>query len=95
MIVNQSTVLNCPASGTPEPRLSWLRNGQAVQFEREPHLQLVGSGRQLRIVQAKLTDAGQYTCIAINEAGQAEKNYILDVQGKTKKNIHIEHCLGF
>ena len=39
-------------------------------------------GKELTITAAEIDDTGTYTCIAWNIAGEAEKNFELDVQGK-------------
>ena len=38
-------------------------------------------GRTLQILRAKESDGGQYTCIAINQAGESKKKVSLTVYG--------------
>ncbi len=40
---------------------------------------LVTGGRTLQILNAKEEDAGRYTCMATNEAGETLKNYEVKV----------------
>lgn len=39
-------------------------------------------GRTLQILNAKEEDAGRYTCVATNEAGESLKHYEVKVYGK-------------
>lgn len=39
-------------------------------------------GQMLTIQKAQESDAGLYTCVAANEAGSVEQNYLLDVWGR-------------
>lgn len=45
---------------------------------------LVTGGRTLQILNAKEEDAGRYTCVATNEAGETLKNYEVKVFGACK-----------
>lgn len=38
-------------------------------------------GRTLQIIRAKVSDGGEYTCIAINQAGEGKKKLSLTVYG--------------
>lgn len=39
-------------------------------------------GRSLRLMHAAVQDAGRYTCIVSNSAGEERKNFDLDILGK-------------
>ncbi|WAR30600.1 HMCN1-like protein [Mya arenaria] len=64
-------VLHCPATGVPPPRISWLKNGQPIDFASNPYYTMEADGKRLAISNADLSDAGLFTCIATNEAGKA------------------------
>lgn len=81
IIVNRTVLLECPVGGVPPPRVSWLRDGEAVR-EREG-LQLVAGGRHLEISRAGVRDTARYTCIATNEAGELRRNFDLEVLGES------------
>lgn len=52
----------------------------------------VTGGRTLQILNAKEEDAGRYTCVATNEAGETLKHYEVKVYGESpafEKNIRI------
>lgn len=44
--------------------------------------QLESGGKTLHITQARLEDAGKYTCVATNAAGEAQQHIRLSVHGK-------------
>lgn len=45
-------------------------------------IQIVDMGKTLRLLKAETTDAGSYSCKAINVAGNAERSFFLDVLGE-------------
>lgn len=44
-------------------------------------------GRTLQILNAKEEDAGRYTCVATNEAGETLKHYEVKVLGENPKSV--------
>uniref|UniRef100_A0A914V1R3 Ig-like domain-containing protein n=1 Tax=Plectus sambesii TaxID=2011161 RepID=A0A914V1R3_9BILA len=74
---NTSLSLECIATGTPPPQLSWKREGETIVSNE--HYQLVGDGLRLTILDARKDDAGRYTCQAKNEAGSAAADFAVDV----------------
>ncbi|KAI8779431.1 hemicentin-1, partial [Biomphalaria glabrata] len=79
VIENDTTILECPASGFPEPSILWYFNGAPLDPQLQPGLQISESGKRLVIQQTKVSDSGVYMCVASNEAGEAEQNYNVDV----------------
>ncbi|XP_056379622.1 hemicentin-1 isoform X2 [Hyla sarda] len=69
--------LTCEVTGFPLPLLSWLKDG--VVLRPSKHLFIVPGGRILQIHQTKLADAGEYICVANNQAGEAKKTFSLNV----------------
>ncbi|ELV11784.1 Hemicentin-2 [Tupaia chinensis] len=68
--------LLCNARGTPQPSVTWYKDGQALSSPD-------GSGRggqALRVEGVQVGDAGLYTCLAENPAGEAEKSFRVRVQ---------------
>ncbi len=66
--------LNCRAVGTPEPTITWLRDGAPVVPEGDHIVQLPGGSLFfLRTVQnPRSQDSGLYTCRATNREGAVE-----------------------
>ncbi|KAK1155520.1 hemicentin-1-like [Acipenser oxyrinchus oxyrinchus] len=73
-----SVSLECRATGTPPPQISWLKNGFPLPLS--PRTQLLSAGTLLRLSQAQISDSGVYTCVARSRAGAAELSYSLQVQ---------------
>uniref|UniRef100_A0A8B9CUB0 Ig-like domain-containing protein n=1 Tax=Anser brachyrhynchus TaxID=132585 RepID=A0A8B9CUB0_9AVES len=65
------TVLECEATGTPAPMVTWLKDGQPVATG--DGLLLSEQGWRLRIARAALVHAGRYVCLAANTAGQERR----------------------
>lgn len=70
-------------SGLPNPELMWLVNGQPI-YPDLLHKMLVRENGVHSLVIDPLTqnDAGTYTCIASNKAGQSSFNMELKVVGE-------------
>ncbi|XP_017796550.1 PREDICTED: leucine-rich repeats and immunoglobulin-like domains protein 3 isoform X3 [Habropoda laboriosa] len=65
--VGGSIVLECMASGTPRPKLSWRKNGNPLQAT-ERHF-FTAEDQLLIIVDTKVGDAGSYECEMSNSLG--------------------------
>uniref|UniRef100_A0A915IUQ6 Ig-like domain-containing protein n=1 Tax=Romanomermis culicivorax TaxID=13658 RepID=A0A915IUQ6_ROMCU len=68
-------------SGDPTPKVTWHRNDVLVQHC--PEVQTVNLGNNVHVLyipQCHLTDAGQFTCKAENEAGEARSTADLVVR---------------
>ncbi|XP_019355735.1 hemicentin-1 isoform X2 [Alligator mississippiensis] len=77
VVVNNFISLTCEVNGFPPPDLSWLKNGKPISLNT--NALIVPGGRTLQIPQAKLSDGGEYTCIARNQAGESKKRSFLTV----------------
>ena len=73
----QSIELTCQASGTPKPRIEWLLNNAVINADGE---QIIIEDNQLIVNRAGPADTGEYTCLAINVAGQASHSIKIEVQ---------------
>lgn len=72
--------LDCPVSDTIGVDFSWLRHEVPVVSGMD-NVQVLAGGRHLHIGSVKREDAGPFTCIAKNDAGQSSKRYKLVVLG--------------
>jgi len=79
VIVNQydSATLECTAKGSPEPRIEWRRENNAVL----PTGGIIYKGTKLKIHSVKKEDRGTYFCVADNGVGSPAKRHVaLDVE---------------
>ena len=83
---NSLVTLRCESpAGNPSPAVSWRRNGYPVDTQKNRRL-LVKSHRNSSLVvirKVKLSDGGDYSCVASNLVGRRESAIIkLNVYGK-------------
>ncbi|KAL4640928.1 myopalladin isoform X2 [Arapaima gigas] len=82
--------LDCKVSGLPNPDLMWLLNGRQI-FPDLRHRMLIRENgvHSLLIDPLMQSDAGTYTCIATNKAGQSSFSLELSVMEKEMKKVPI------
>jgi hypothetical protein len=73
--------LSCDARGSPEPTITWLKNGQPLSPTDNAHVQVLSDGRQLQLVNVRLDETGTYTCIASNPVGVVDLDQFVQVIG--------------
>ncbi|XP_050411578.1 leucine-rich repeats and immunoglobulin-like domains protein 2 [Patella vulgata] len=86
-----TTVLECMASGSPKPRLTWMKDNKPLELS-ERHF-FTADDQLLIIVETKKSDAGGYTCEMSNTLGTQRGNSILKVQsaeGMTASNFELD-----
>lgn len=71
--------LQCAAEGVPRPAVTWLKDGRPITGQHGA--KVLNEGRLLQIKNARVSDTGRYTCIAVNVAGQVDSNYDISVHG--------------
>lgn len=71
--------LQCAAEGVPRPAVTWLKDGRPITGQHGA--KVLNEGRLLQIKDAKVSDTGRYTCIAVNVAGQADSKHDISVYG--------------
>ncbi|XP_021565142.1 myosin light chain kinase, smooth muscle isoform X3 [Carlito syrichta] len=67
VIEGQDFVLQCSIQGTPVPQITWLLNGQPIQYARSTY---EAGMAELHVQDALPEDDGTYTCLAENASGQ-------------------------
>ncbi|XP_054466068.1 hemicentin-1 [Anoplopoma fimbria] len=70
-------LLPCAAQGSPEPRVTWEKDG-AIVPNRPGKFTVLRSG-ELIIERAEPGDAGVFTCVATNAAGKARQDIRLSI----------------
>lgn len=80
--------LQClPPEGAPMPEVFWLRDGVEIDTSRDTNF-IISNDGGLILNQAKLTDAGNYTCGAKNVASRRlSASAILTVYGKSRHSV--------
>lgn len=79
--------LECPAKGVPKPRVIWYKSSHMLI--PGPRISFSNDGEHLKISHAMAADAGKYTCLAVNEAGDMEADHLVKVHGKFTKLNHF------
>ncbi|XP_044055859.1 hemicentin-1 isoform X2 [Siniperca chuatsi] len=77
VVVKNPVALSCEASGIPLPAITWMKDGRPIKASSS--VRVLSGGRSLRLMHAAVEDAGRYTCIVSNSAGEERKNFDLDI----------------
>ncbi|XP_076455301.1 hemicentin-1-like isoform X2 [Babylonia areolata] len=80
VILNEPVRLPCPVEGVPTPEITWYRKGRQIPDYGAPNLRIVDNGQMLVVQSAQFLDFGDYSCQAVNPAGQVQKTFRLTVQ---------------
>ncbi|UJR15255.1 hypothetical protein I4U23_002210 [Adineta vaga] len=68
-VIGKSVELRCrPPSGNPSPKVTWLKDNQPVEINRNGRF-ILSSENSLLIAQVRKIDSGNYTCVASNTVG--------------------------
>lgn len=91
----ETALMECgPPRGTPEPIVSWRKNGQTLDLSGSKRIRLVDGGN-LAIQDARQGDDGRYQCIVRNPAGVRESSVAyLKVHGKSGEQ-QPHHCRAY
>ncbi|KAL2804996.1 myosin light chain kinase, smooth muscle isoform 3A, partial [Daubentonia madagascariensis] len=89
VVESQDFVLQCSVQGTPVPRITWLLNGQPIQYARST---CEAGVAELHIQDALPEDDGTYTCLAENALGQVSCSARVTVHEK-KSDRKSEYLL--
>lgn len=77
--------LNCVASGTPTPVISWYKDGIPVVSSKRINISNSGS---LTILELNKTyDEGLYTCVASSRSGKSTWSSFLNLEASTNPNV--------
>uniref|UniRef100_A0A2K5CWV0 Hemicentin 2 n=1 Tax=Aotus nancymaae TaxID=37293 RepID=A0A2K5CWV0_AOTNA len=73
----QTAHLTCNATGHPQPKVTWFKDGRPLAGGDAHHIS--PDGVFLWVLQANLSSAGHYSCIAANTVGEKTKHFQLSV----------------
>ena len=71
--------LVCVARGIPPPDIQWLVNGSVIGRTDRVTVSSIDGSSSLVIVNTTFADTGEYTCDAVNEAGQTSHSIFVRV----------------
>ncbi|KAL7984810.1 hypothetical protein Chor_003380, partial [Crotalus horridus] len=78
--ISNPITLTCDATGIPPPAITWLKNGKPLENSATHELHILSGGNKLQITRPHYSDTGNYSCIASNVEGKAQKFYVLSVE---------------
>ncbi|XP_046579395.1 smoothelin-like isoform X2 [Haliotis rubra] len=82
--VGDKLILECDVIGSPEPDISWTKNGRPLRDDCPYNQMYDGRTAKLEIEDVTSDDSGRYECIAGNEAGRVSLDASVAVQVKDK-----------
>ncbi|VTJ68807.1 Hypothetical predicted protein [Marmota monax] len=83
LLTNVTTALHgpltllCEATGVPPPAVRWFQEEEPIDPGEDTYL--LAGGWMLKRTQAQERDRGLYSCLANNEAGEARRNFSVEV----------------
>ncbi|XP_017672952.1 PREDICTED: vascular endothelial growth factor receptor kdr-like isoform X2 [Lepidothrix coronata] len=84
--ISGKILLECRVSGTPEPQVTWRKNGYPISAASGISME----NNTLVIERVKKDDEGLYECRASNELGQDSTSAFIKIQGSEEKsNIEV------
>uniref|UniRef100_A0A3P8WXB7 Myosin-binding protein C, fast-type n=1 Tax=Cynoglossus semilaevis TaxID=244447 RepID=A0A3P8WXB7_CYNSE len=90
VIAGYSTAISCSVKGLPKPKIVWMKNRMIIGEDPKYLMQNNQGVLTLKIRKPSTFDGGKYSCMAVNELGQAEVECKLDVRGK-KEIMFMKH----
>ncbi|KAI6172894.1 EGF-like domain-containing protein [Aphelenchoides besseyi] len=70
--------LECKVNGNPTPTITWLQDGTPIQVDEPANqIYLTHNQQKLNFVELKKENAGKYSCIAKNSAGEDRRDFEL------------------
>ncbi|XP_009989739.1 PREDICTED: vascular endothelial growth factor receptor kdr-like, partial [Tauraco erythrolophus] len=84
--ISGKIILECKVSGTPEPQITWRKNGYPISAASGISME----NNTLVIERVKKDDEGLYECKASNDMGQDSTSAFIRIQGSEEKsNIEV------
>lgn len=82
--------LSCKVSGTPKPKVEWLKNNRPLPHDGRVRASYDGLLNKLVFLEVQPDDAGSYTCNVSNDFGQASTSADMTVTPKINKPVVLE-----
>ncbi|XP_036370418.1 roundabout homolog 2-like [Octopus sinensis] len=81
---NSTKVLNCQVYGDPHPLVFWAKDGVPL-LTINSRLKVLDTG--LKIINISHADEGNYTCTAVNDAGNQSTTGVLSIEAPAKTQV--------
>ena len=82
-VLDDSTVLSCPATGRPAPTIQWtLADGRDAAASQPSRYFFNSFSGELVLNNIEQGDAGVFTCTAANAIGSASVDVAVEVRGQ-------------
>lgn len=78
-----SLALHCSTQGSPDPTLTWLKDGELVGTITADELSV------LQLAEITPQADGQYRCLAENEHGRASSSFNITVECECFSGLHL------
>ena len=84
-VIGEPFSIDCTAAGTPQPQISWTKDGLPLEGISDQVLRIVetngGRTSSVEVSAGRQAFNGVYECIAINAAGSMMKSFRVELQG--------------
>ncbi|CAF4829501.1 unnamed protein product [Rotaria sp. Silwood1] len=97
-VFGKQTTLTVEAEGIPQPKVTWLFNGQPLKTSPKHKIEILKdkpNQTALTVTQLDTTDAGKYTAAIDNGLEKVETNTTLNVHTKPKFESKFEPIMTF
>ncbi|KAJ9576472.1 hypothetical protein L9F63_006685, partial [Diploptera punctata] len=78
--LHRRLVLKCPITGSPQPKITWYKEGNSIEKQVGSNVHISSDGKQLHLMHALIKNTGNYSCVAENSAGAKELQFQVNVE---------------
>uniref|UniRef100_A0A0K0DQ11 Ig-like domain-containing protein n=1 Tax=Angiostrongylus cantonensis TaxID=6313 RepID=A0A0K0DQ11_ANGCA len=78
-ISDRPATISCPVYGKPVPTVAWLKGGRPLGYQQ--NVKTSANGQKLYFLNLGKNDAGRYTCVARNAAGEDNRDFTIKLLG--------------
>jgi hypothetical protein len=82
--------LSCCVTANPKPKIIWYKNGDILTFGT--NRQDEQDGQTILLIDIRMSDRGNYTCIAKNDWGNLSHTFLVNVTCKYLLFINLFIC---
>uniref|UniRef100_A0A3P8WE53 Titin n=1 Tax=Cynoglossus semilaevis TaxID=244447 RepID=A0A3P8WE53_CYNSE len=89
--LGQPAIIKCQIIGRPVPEIKWYHDGKEILESRKYEMSSDGRNHSLTVMTDRQEDEGEYTCKAINDAGEAQTTGVLVLEAAP--SFHPDYLL--